>query len=347
MIQEPEISVEAGMSPDTMVDELGAVLDKYEAPMGLMNKLMMLSEFQVLEFMIDDSGSMTLMSDTINKLTGRGQTRWEEAHNRLKEMIEVIAYTPFQQIEIVFLNRQDRVSLTRQGRHPKSFLVDAFRQIDAVFARRPSGTTPALEKIRASLEGNPGLSIARWFFGDGVPNGGIAAQREITRLIINRPNPSANPVTFISCTNEDDQVEWMKDVEEVAPYCAESDDFRDEAEEVLRDQGAALPFSRGFHLIGQLVGAMNPDDLDAMDESIPFTKQTLDNLLGIEHNEETYRHYFNSFVEAQKRRRVLGPSDNLKKNTRWRYQDFLKAPVSQNIREVVQFKSKMARLVGA
>lgn len=40
-----------------MVDELGAVLNKYEVPMGLMNKLMMLSEYQVLEFMIGESAS--------------------------------------------------------------------------------------------------------------------------------------------------------------------------------------------------------------------------------------------------------------------------------------------------
>jgi hypothetical protein len=38
-------------------------------------------------------------------------------------------------------------------------------------------------------------------------------------------------------------VEWMKDCEEIAPFCSESDDFADEAEEVLRDQGAGLPYS--------------------------------------------------------------------------------------------------------
>jgi hypothetical protein len=54
MMQEPEISLEAGMSPDSMVDELGSIMNKYEVPMGLMNKLMMLSEFQSLEFIIDD-----------------------------------------------------------------------------------------------------------------------------------------------------------------------------------------------------------------------------------------------------------------------------------------------------
>jgi len=345
MMQEPEISIEAGMSPETMVDELGAILNKYEAPMGLMNKLMMLSEFQVLEFMIDDSGSMTLISDTVDSY-GTPQTRWAEAHKRLKEMIEVLAYVPFNQIEIVFLNRSDRVSLTRGGRDPKSFLMDAHRRIDAAFVRSASGTTPALEKIRNSLGANPNMSIARWFFGDGVPNGGEMAQKEITRMLVQRPNPESNPMTFISCTNEDIQVEWMKDAEEVAPYCSESDDFRDEANEVLRDQGAALPFSKGFHLIGQLVAAMNPDDLDAMDESCPFTKATLDNLLGIQHDEQSYRHYFNCFLEAQKKRRGEGPSDRLKKNAKWNYNDFLQAPLARHIPAVQDFKAKLSQLGG-
>jgi hypothetical protein len=125
----------------------------------------------------------------------------------------------------------------------------------------------------------------------------------------------------------------MKDAEEVAPYCSESDDFEDEAREVLKDQGAALPYTKGFHLICQLVAAMNPDDLDAMDESIPFTKFTLDNLLGIQNNDETYRHYFDLFVQAQRVRvvdideRTGRPKqgDTLKKNTQWNYNEFLNA----------------------
>jgi len=39
MMQEPEISLAAGMQPDEMVDQLGSVLAKYEIPMGLMNKV--------------------------------------------------------------------------------------------------------------------------------------------------------------------------------------------------------------------------------------------------------------------------------------------------------------------
>ena len=91
---------------------------------------------------------------------------------------------------------------------------------------------------------------------------------------------------------------------------------------------------------------MNPDDLDAMDESVPFTKATLDNLLGIMHNEESYRHYWTCFQQAQKSRRIEGPTDNLKKSFRWNYEEFLRAPVASQIPQVADFKRQMARLEG-
>merc|ERR1712087_60286 len=184
-----------------------------------------------------------------------------------------------------------------------------------------------------------GVSISRYFFGDGLPNGGRRAIQEIVRMVKNRQDPSMNPVTFISCTNEDEAVEWMKECEEVAPYCSESDDFGDESREVLGDQGEALPYTRGFWLICQLVAAMNPDDLDAMDESVPFTKQTLDNLLGLTSTEETYRHYFHHYELAQRSRRIEDSTDAIKKNIKWEYQQFLTTPVAKDIPQVKAFKS--------
>lgn len=157
-------------------------------------------------------------------------------------------------------------------------------------------------------------------------------------------------MTFLSCTGEDEQVEWMKDAEEIISYCAECDDFNDEADEVHRDQGNALPFTLGFYLICSLVAAMNPDDLDAMDESVPFTKATLDNLLGIEHNERTYRHYFDCFIQAQHKRTVDRDdygrpkrTDQLKKQFHWRplYQEFLQAPLASQIPAVQDFKRQL------
>jgi hypothetical protein len=143
-------------------------------------------------------------------------------------------------------------------------------QLDQATNAYPSGTTPALACFKESFQFGFGKRVSRYFFGDGEPNAG--ERRHIEQLIRYRQYPEINPITFLSCTNEDDQVEWMKELEEVAPFCSEYDDYADERDEILGDQGQALPFTKGFHLVGQLVGAMCPEDLDAMDESIPLTK---------------------------------------------------------------------------
>ena len=111
----------------------------------------MLSEYNSLEFIMDDSGSMQCATDTKDPATGQPMSRWKEAQLRLKEMIEILAYVPFNQIMIQFLNRHDKIILTRQGRTPVTFMEDAYRQIDAAFARGPAGTTPALEKLQESF----------------------------------------------------------------------------------------------------------------------------------------------------------------------------------------------------
>eukprot|EP00957_Ditylum_brightwellii_P036592 2772418-Ditylum_brightwellii.AAC.1 len=89
---------------------------------------------------------------------------------------------------------------------------------------------------------------------------------------------------------------------------------------------------------------MNPEDLDAMDESVPFTKVTLDNLLGVEHNEESYRYYFTCFEEAQRKRSVIGASDQLKKAIKWNYDEFLRATTASQIPVVRDFQFRIKQI---
>ena len=100
---------------------------------------------------------------------------------------------------------------------------------------------------------------------------------------------------------------------------------------------------------------MNPDDLDAMDECVPFTKFTLDNLLGIVSNEASYKHYFDSFVAAQANRVVEvnyhtgQPSrlDTIRKNTRWNFSDFLSMNgPARKIPQVAEVKKQLREASG-
>jgi hypothetical protein len=81
-------------------------------------------------------------------------------------------------------------------------------------------------------------------------------------------------------------------IEEIAPFTAEIDDYNSERKEVMTDQGSAFPYTRGLWLLSNLIAALNPDDLDAMDESVPFSKHTLDEMLGRYHTPEEYHYYF-------------------------------------------------------
>lgn len=324
-------------------DALFSIFQKYEIPIGLVSKLFDLNQYPVMEFIIDDSGSMGNITDSFHA-DGRAMTRWEEVFQRLKSMFEIIAYVTLQshKFRLRFLNRRDTPELTfyRGGVCPEDFIISTNILLDKLSSVLPQGGTPIFECFNKSFSDNAGKhdGVSRYFFGDGEPNPG--EKPKIEKLIKGRLHPKYNPITFLSCTNEDENVEWMKELEEISPYCAELDDFSDEEEEVLLDQGYGLPFSRGFHLICQLVAAFNPHDLDAMDESIPFTKYLLDRLLGIDHSEAEYKHYFSQFCQAQKRRPIKSDVDRKKKMFDWEscYSLFLKYDYPDQIGRVQNFK---------
>lgn len=339
---EPEIYFGGYQGEGDSLDQLNAILSKYEVPAGMLSKLLEVGQFEVAEIIVDDSGSMGRMTDARDP-NGRPMNRWWEAKYRISQMIELLAYVPCPSLSVHFLNRNDILTLQREeGELPSAYVQRAEGVLSQAFGQNPSGSTPALEAIRASLDRNPGRRVLRYFMGDGTPNGGKVAIRNIQALIVNRPRPEDNPFTFMSCTDEDEQVEWMKTTEEKAPYCAELDDYLDESREVLRDQGKAFPYSLGLHLVAQIVAAFNPHDLDAMDESVPFTRQTLNGLLGYLSSEEEYRYYFDSFREAQSKLSLLPYQRRfLNLSLPSLYAQFESAALAADIPAVVQYKKEM------
>jgi hypothetical protein len=293
-----------GADGSELLDGLTEYFVKYEVPVGLINKLMALQFYQ-LKFIIDDSGSMNAKTDSfMNEASEhvlRGQpksatvamTRWQEAETRMHNLIDILTYVPTKSIEIRFMNAPNVINLQRAGKTIDQFraeghgqLVQAFTTI-AVRYKTPTLRVLTQSFQAAAMGADPCM---HYLLTDGVPSDAVVQQ--VADLIVHRQNPEANPVTLISCTNEDDEVNWMKEVEEKAPFCSELDDFHDEKDEVIHDQGVAFPYTKGYWLISQLVAAINPHDLDAIDEGLPFTKDTMDNMLGRVHSPQEYQYYF-------------------------------------------------------
>ena len=188
--------------------QLAAVLGRYEAPAGMLAKLLGLRNYDAAEIIVDDSGSMTHCTDA-RGMHGESLTRWQEVQLRICQMVELVAYVKCPKIDVHFLNRSRVLQLERQrGESPQAFYERVKVLLENEFRNQPSGSTPALERIRESLQRHVGQRCLRYFMGDGVPDGGAYACRQIEQLLVTRPNPEANPFTFMSCTDHDAATEW-------------------------------------------------------------------------------------------------------------------------------------------
>jgi len=309
IIQDEEFTQEfeqpgEGLDGSELLEGLTAYFAKFEVPLGLINKLMALQMYH-LKFIIDDSGSMNAPTDSktneANEHVLRGQvkskttpmTRWQEAETRLHNMVDILAYIPTKSIEIRFMNAKNLINLHRPGKSIEEFTREAHTQIVDNFSTiAVKYKTPTLRVMTNSFRSTAGSRdpCMHYLLTDGVPSD--SSVQQVADLIKSRAKPESNPVTLISCTNEDEESEWMKQVEEIAQFCSEVDDYQDEKSEVLNDQGLGFPYTKGYWLISQLVAAINPLDLDAIDENVPFTRFTIDNLLGRVHSPAEYQYYF-------------------------------------------------------
>lgn len=232
---------------------------------------------------------------------GGNMTRLEEEENRLHIFIDILAYIPTKGIQMFFMNTNIEIALNQHGKSPDSFKDEAHSAIRNAFSHLTLKGTPTFALLTKSFKDaneHQSTPTAHFLLTDGCPSDRSAY--EVGLLIKNRSHPERNPVSLLSCTNVDSECEWMKEIEEIAPYTSECDDYMDEKREVARDQGITFPYTRGFWLICSLVAAMNPHDLDALDESVPLTKYTLDNVLGRCHSAAEYSYYFQKNPHSKK-----------------------------------------------
>ena len=196
----------------------------YEVPIGLLNKLLVLQMYR-LWMIIDDSGSMKANSDVLLKdgtphiLRGARpdnntfMTRWQEAENRLHVLVDILAYIPTVSITITFLNAPNVISLTQSGKTQQQFMAEAHGAVSQTFSvvevRYRTPTHQVLSRAFQAAAAFPEPTCF-YLFTDGVPSD--APVEAVAELVMRRPNPDRSPLTLLSCTNEDSEVEWMKQV---------------------------------------------------------------------------------------------------------------------------------------
>ena len=219
-----------GIDHKQMLMELAGVFAKYEIPMGFVAKLLEITPYSEeyltglhsIQFLIDDSTSMALL------LESEGIARFEETKRRLKQMIEILAHIPTPPIVISFLNRQDEVRLERGKRSPEEFLKEVYQKIDSCFFHEPEGSTPAKKGIADVLKEGSIERRALYLFFDGMPSGRVPEIKVIKRLLQNRGDPSGTPITFLPCSDDPEDVNWMLDMGKDIPCCTTIFDYEKE-----------------------------------------------------------------------------------------------------------------------
>lgn len=284
-----------GCGDPNILDGLSTIFAQYEIPIGMINKLLELMEFHIL-MLLDDSPSMNTVDS--KDMKGKSCSRWREMQERLYVFGEILSYIPCKSVTLRFLNRESVITMDHKQHTPTTFRAAFVAAVDREFQAVPTrGSTPivvALEKVLHEVSMRmDGTSL--YLLTDGEPDGGQFSIDKIENMLMRRDSKKT-PLTFVSCSGNDDAVQWMKELEERVPNTAEVDDFETEREEVLHDQTDMFPYTKGFWLICQLVGAMNPDDLDALDESIPLSLFAFNNMMGRLLTPEEYRAYYKRFL---------------------------------------------------
>lgn len=311
---------------EELMDKLGAIFARYEIPVGLLHHLLVLSKAHV-HFLIDDSGSMTNVD---GKIAGKHYivehdaskplSRWQEALNALLTSLRVMVFIPIAVIKITFLNRSDCLIFEpSKAASPDDLFQSMETKIRAVFSKTPSGGSPFAACLRSmcaaaneyARQHEGAGPYACYVYMDGCPSDWESDPiGNINRLLLDPTtrNPSRQPIAFYSCTGNDADVEWVKNLDEACMLqtgayagITETDDYETEAASVRATQGTGFPYSYGLYLIAHLVGAFFPDTLDALDESIPLTHRALSDIMGVELSLENYQFYWSRYLAASGR----------------------------------------------
>jgi len=287
------------------LDPLYELFGTYEVPIGLISKVALLETYH-LHFLLDDSGSMNYLTDLTGAaykstyMKSRLSTqfrlkRWDELHDRVHLMLQFLVHVPCQSLVLTFLNRSSKLTV-----NPAEMTIDGVHAAVAeLFTPEPTGGTPLYGKLKALL--NSPESTMIYLFTDGCPSDSTIG--DMVSLIERRVRPKSYPVSLFSCTDQDNEVAWMKLVDESALYVCEVDDYVTERKEVIDKQGVVFPYTIGMWILCHLVSAICPDDLDALDESNPLTPTALSRLFGRVVDEEDYRRYIREHEKANRHSR--------------------------------------------
>ncbi|RNA30146.1 von Willebrand type A [Brachionus plicatilis] len=252
-------------SNDSREQKFREIINKYEISLFFADKLQLLNMFKIV-FVFDDSGSMnaTLSDSPLNSGLLKA-TRWDELQYFSKISIEIANIFNENGTDIYFLNRP-------MARH-----ISSADQLLPYFQNKPSGYTPISRVLRTILANNhPGELGERKLLiiivTDGEPTDDYGRVDTHTFKEVLKSRNHTTYTTIVSCTDEDETMNYLNNWDKTLPRLDVVDDYRNERLEILRAQGRTFSFSFGDYVVKSIIGSID-QKLDNLDENFYGSNQ--------------------------------------------------------------------------
>jgi len=231
------------------VARIEEVLRRFEITIVEADELAALEDYEMV-IVADDSGSMENPSvpPTKRKLGVRSSTRWEELQATISSIVDITACFDSSGVDVFFLNRE-AVTGVKGSSDPR--FVKAFEA-------PPQGTTPLTETLelvasRVSRE----RPILLFVLTDGEPNGGPEPLGAVLTKLVARGGGGAKiHVQLMVCTPDDEEVQWLNDMDRSIGGVDVTDDYYTEQQEVL-SYNRAPQFTRGDWVMKAMLGPVS------------------------------------------------------------------------------------------
>ena len=212
-----------------------------------------LNEYHII-FVCDDSGSMNSRAQSNSS---DSKTRWQELKEVVGEVFDISLIFDPVGMDVYFLNRQSYLNVRHR---------DA---IDGMFLAPPSGGTPLISKLREinykySFGNQPTTRKLVIIATDGEPSDDRTPYTEFKGLL-GRMVANNMRIGFLACTDQDNQVAYLNEIDKLYQEIDVSDDYWTERRQIQRVQGRNFPFTYGDYVVKALAGAID-NRLDTLDE---------------------------------------------------------------------------------
>jgi len=148
-------------------------------------------------------------------------------------------------------------------------------KLQNIFQAGPTGKTPltsTLKHVANECQARSELPYIMFIFTDGEPDGGPRKFIKALDELVHRKDMSVK-VQIMACSNNDDEIQWLNDLDKESDAIDVTDDYYNEKKRILAIKGDDYAFTRSDWVVKAILGPVDKS-VDEVNEGV-FQKMGL------------------------------------------------------------------------